>query len=121
MYVARSDSPAQTPTNAGFAPVVQPDLPAVVNISSSRMVRVQNVPMAPFLNDPLFRQFFGDLLPRTPRQPQAEKEESLGSGVIVSPDGYVLTNNHVIKGASDIKVFLSDKREFKGKVIGADH
>ncbi len=120
MYVARSDSAGGTPTSAGFAAVVQPDLPAVVNISSSRMVRTQNVPIAPFFNDPFFRQFFGDLFPRMPRQPKREKEESLGSGVIVSPNGYILTNYHVIKGASDIKVFLSDKREFKGKVIGTD-
>jgi S1-C subfamily serine protease len=106
MYVARSDSPGASPTSAGFAPVVQPDLPAVVNISSSRMVRTQNVPSAPFFNDPFFRQFFGNLFPRMPRQPKTEKEESLGSGVIVSPNGYILTNYHVVKGASDIKVFL---------------
>ncbi len=119
MYVARGDSSVRLPATMGFANVVQPDLGAVVNISSSRMVRTQSAPLSPFFNDPFFQQFFGNRLPKTPRQPQ-QREESLGSGVIVSPNGYVLTNNHVIKGATDIKVFLRDKREFKGKVVGTD-
>jgi len=107
---------AAAPTSAGFASVVKPALPAVVNISSSRVVRAENSPMAPFLNDPFFRQFFGNQSPI----PREQRERSLGSGVIVSPDGYILTNNHVVEGATDIQVALSDKRELKGRVVGRD-
>ncbi len=120
VYIARpvaapSAAPA-APNSAGFAAVVKPALPAVVNISSSRVVRTQNSPMAPFLNDPFFRQFFGNQF----NVPRERREKSLGSGVIVSPEGYILTNNHVVDGATDIKVYLSDKREFKGRIIGHD-
>ena len=126
MYIARpehaSTSPAGSglgPTTMGWAAVVKPVLPAVVNISSSREVRTRN-PMAPLFNDPFVRQFFGDHFGRQFQGPREQREESLGSGVIISPDGYILTNNHVIDGATDIKVFLPDKREFKGRVIGRD-
>jgi serine protease Do len=113
---ASSAAMAAAPSSIGFAAVVKPALPAVVNISSSRVVRTGNSPMAPFLNDPFFRQFFGN----QSNIPRERREQSLGSGVIVSPDGYVLTNNHVVDGATDIKVALSDKRELKGRVIGRD-
>jgi Do/DeqQ family serine protease len=69
-------------------------------------------------DDPFFRQFFGGRMPR--QQPRSERASSLGSGVIVSPDGYILTNNHVIDGATDVKVSFSDKREFSAKVVGGD-
>jgi serine protease Do len=98
----------------GFAAVFRPALPAVVSIASSRMVKV---PQSPFFNDPFFQQFFGR---QGPQAPQQQRERGLGSGVIVSPDGYILTNNHVIDKATDIKVMLSDKRQFPGKVVGAD-
>jgi serine protease Do len=103
-----------------FAPVVEKDLPAVVNISSSKVVRNNGGEMAPFMMDPFFRQFFGDNFGRQPRTPSKQYERGLGSGVIVRPDGYILTNNHVIDGATDITVTLLDKREFKAKVIGTD-
>ena len=104
----------------GFAAVVKPALPAVVNISSSKIVRAQdNGPDSPFFNDPFFRQFFGDNFGRQFR-PRNQREKSLGSGVVVSPDGYILTNNHVVNGASDVKVFLNDRREFQAKIVGAD-
>jgi len=74
----------------------------------------------PFFGDPFFRQFFGNQNPFGQGQAGPEREESLGSGVILAPDGIILTNNHVVDGASDIKVTLNDKREFKAKVIGTD-
>ena len=101
-------------SSMGFAAIFRPALPAVVSISSSRMVKV---PQSPFFNDPFFQQFFGR---QGPQAPQQQRERGLGSGVIVSPDGYILTNNHVIDKATDIKVMLSDKRQFVGKVVGAD-
>jgi len=109
-----------TPLPDSFAPIIQPALAGVVNISSSKVVkRSQNLPIGPFLNDPFFRQFFGNQFPQF-QGPQIQREQSLGSGVIVRSDGIILTNNHVVAGASDVKIFLSDKREFKAKVIGTD-
>jgi serine protease Do len=100
----------------GYASMLQPVLPAVVSITSSRIVKVPQS-QNPFFNDPFFQQFFGGQFPRAP---QEQRERGLGSGVIVSPDGYILTNNHVIDKATDIKVILADKRQFSGKVVGAD-
>lgn len=97
---------------AGFAPVVERVVPAVVNVSSSRIVRSHGSQFS----DPLFQQFFGGQF----AVPRKRREEALGSGVIVSPDGYILTNNHVIDKATDIKVVLADRREFQAHVIGAD-
>jgi serine protease Do len=103
----------------GFASVLKPALPAVVNIHTSKVVKARQSPMMPFFNDPEFRQFFGNQ-PGMQEQPHSEREQSLGSGVIVTSDGTILTNNHVIDGATDIKVDLSDKREFQAKLIGTD-
>ena len=101
----------------GFSAVIKPALPAVVNVRTSKLVKPQANQMSPFFNDPFFRQFFGD---QFGGKPHAEREQALGSGVIVTSDGTILTNNHVIDGASDIKVQLSDKREFQAKLVGAD-
>jgi serine protease Do len=92
--------------------------PAVVNISSTKTIKMRNMP-SPFFNDPFFQDFFGNQF-RNFQQPRERKESGLGSGVIVEKDGYILTNNHVIAGADEIKVKLSDKKEYKGKVIGTD-
>jgi serine protease Do len=92
--------------------------PAVVNISTTRIIKTEGV-QSPFFNDPFFRRFFGDQFGQSGKT-RKHKEASLGSGVIVDKRGYILTNNHVVKGADEIKVRLSDNREFKGKVIGVD-
>jgi serine protease Do len=107
------------PLAGSYAPLIKEALPEVVNIASSRMVRRSDEESNPMFDDPLFRQFFGDKGPRS-REPQQEKEQGLGSGVIVATNGYILTNNHVVDGATDIKVSLRDKREFTAKVVGRD-
>jgi serine protease Do/serine protease DegQ len=100
----------QLPT---LAPMLERSMPAVVNISTSTNVRIQDNPL---LNDPVFRHFFG--IPNNPRQRQ---RNSLGSGVIIDKDeGYVLTNNHVIDKADKITVTLSDGRQLNAKLLGTD-
>jgi serine protease Do len=95
-----------------FAPVVKRVAPAVVNVYARTVTQVQ---VNPFFNDPFFSQFFGG----TPEMRQ-RVQQSLGSGVIVRADGLIITNNHVVTGGTDIVVALSDKREFKAKVLQAD-
>jgi len=103
-----------------FAPVVQRTMPAVVNISSSKVVKNRGAEQMPgMFDDPIFRQFFGNRMPRN-AQPRSQREESLGSGVVVSPDGYIITNNHVVEGATDVKVSFSDKQEYPAKIVGTD-
>jgi serine protease Do len=100
--------------------VVKEVLPAVVNISSSRVARQETGSMRGQPMDPFFRQFFGDEGPGRFNIPKDRVEKSLGSGVIVSPEGYVLTNNHVVEHATEITVTLHDKRELKAQVVGTD-
>lgn len=104
--------------NTGFSTIVKSAMPSVVNIASSKTVRSQDNGL-PF-DDPFFRRFFGDQGQGRSRPQQRQRERSLGSGVIVSPSGYILTNSHVVDGASDVKVYLSDKRELVAKVVGTD-
>jgi serine protease Do len=103
----------------GFQPVVESALPAVVNISSDkRTVVSENQPSTPFFFfDPFFGDRFGD---RGSGMPRERRERSLGSGVIVSSEGYLLTNNHVVEGAEKISVSLSDGREMEAKLVGQD-
>ncbi len=102
-----------------YADVVSRVAPAVVTIHSELRVRAPQ--QFPFSDDPLFNQLFGDRGERAPQQQQPQQRASaLGSGVIVSPDGYILTNHHVIDGAEQIKVDLNDNRTVDAKVVGSD-
>jgi len=104
------------PTSPGqltlsYAPVVKRVAPAVVNVYAAKLVENRN----PLLDDPIFRRFFG-----TPGGPREQIQRSLGSGVLVDPSGLVVTNNHVIEGADQIKVSLADKREFEAEIVLKD-
>ncbi len=100
-----------------FAPLVKQASPAVVNIFTRKSV-TQRGPASPLFNDPFFRRFFGDAFNRV--QPRQRQENSLGSGVIVRPDGLIVTNFHVIEGADTIRVVLSDRREFDAEILRED-
>ena len=126
--------PKVAPSRSGFAPVVKAVVPTVVSIKSSKVVKTgavrrgqrgrQDQGQGQGL-DP-FRQFFGDqfggqfAVPNLPNIPDEQRSEGLGSGVIVSPEGYILTNNHVVDDATDLQVVLSDRRQYKARVIGKD-
>ena len=94
---------------SGYRNAAQRAAPAVVSIVASKLN-----PRQPQADDPWFRFFFGD------RSPQDQPQRGLGSGVIVSPEGYLITNNHVIEGADEIEVQLADGRQVQAKLVGTD-
>ncbi len=100
-----------TQLKLSYAPIVQRVQPAVVNVYAAKMVQNRN----PLLDDPLFRRFFG-----VPGNQPEQMQRSLGSGVMVDPSGLVVTNNHVIEGADQVKVSLADKREFEAEIVLKD-
>ncbi|HLA09693.1 MAG TPA: DegQ family serine endoprotease [Pyrinomonadaceae bacterium] len=104
---------AASPVQQSYADVVSRIAPAVVTVRSTERTRTGQ--QVPFLEDPLFREFFGDRLPQQPR-----RVEGVASGVIVSADGYILTNHHVVDGATEIRVETSDNRSFTAKLVGSD-
>jgi len=103
------------PLGADFTAIARLATPAVVNISALQVYRTQR---SPFFSDPFFREFFGRDLPF--RMPQEERKTSLGSGVIVDPDGVIVTNNHVIEHARQIAITTADRRRLKGTLVGTD-
>jgi serine protease Do len=119
--VARADTKDSTQRvsqlSNSFADVIEKASPAVVTISSTRVIKASEQQQNnPFTADPFFRQFFGGQGMR----PRDQRERGLGSGVIVSPSGYILTNNHVVEKATTLKVKLSDGRDFTAKAVGTD-
>src|SRR6187402_1951032 len=124
--ITTSAAPAPVPavvTGASYAPVVERVMPAVVTIRVEK--RAQMVPTdQQMIPDDLFRRFFGEQMPQqrrgTPRTIPRGVERGLGSGVVVSQDGYILTNNHVVDGVDTVKVELPDTRSFTAKVVGTD-
>jgi serine protease Do len=101
---------------SSYADVVARVAPAVVTVRAERRARAPQ--QHPFMDDPFFREFFGDRLPRQEQAPR--RQEGLGSGVIVSADGHILTNHHVVDGAEVIDVELTDRRVFGAKIVGSD-
>lgn len=104
--------PTQSELRLSYAPVVQHVAPAVVNVYAAKVVQNRN----PLLDDPIFRRFFG--VPGGGMGNQVQR--SLGSGVIVDASGLIVTNNHVIEGADEVKVSLADKREFEATLVLKD-
>src|SRR5437868_11497517 len=102
---------SQAELRLSYAPIVQRVAPAVVNVYAAKVIQNRN----PLLDDPIFRRFFG-----VPGQQPEQMQRSLGSGVMVDPSGLVVTNNHVIEGADQVKVSLSDKREFEAEIVLKD-
>ncbi|MBA3240539.1 MAG: Do family serine endopeptidase, partial [Acidobacteria bacterium] len=102
-----------------YADVVARVAPAVVTVRSERVARAPQ--QHPFMDDPFFRDFFGQRAPQgQQQQPRQQIQRGLGSGVIISQDGYIVTNHHVVDGAEEIKVELTDRRTFDAKVVGSD-
>ena len=101
-----------------FSEIARQAMPAVVFIKVEKKIKVETSPFDFFGQDPFFKHFFGPFFPFQP--PKQYKEKGLGSGFIISQNGYILTNNHVVQGADKITVRLHDGREFKAKIIGTD-
>ncbi|MGB0128339.1 MAG: Do family serine endopeptidase [Rhodocyclaceae bacterium] len=110
--VAGGTADARRGAVASYGEAAKKALPAVVHIFTSKEIKAQRHPLG---DDPVFRYFFGD------RQgAQTRRTSGLGSGVIASPDGYILTNQHVVEAADEIEVALNDGRKFKARIVGAD-
>src|SRR5688572_11963336 len=110
--VRETQAPGEAMKIASFSDAAKRAMPAVVNIYTSKETKIQR---HPFMDDPVFRHFFGDQF-----DAQTKKSTNLGSGVIVSDQGYILTNSHVVDAADEIEVALADTRRAKARVVGTD-
>ena len=129
-FKGQGSIPASYAKLAQAGPAVGPDFTAaaelsvhaVVHVKTKTPIKTQSMDGFGFPNDPFFQYFFGQPQQRSPQQKKSEApmQEAAGSGVIISTDGYIVTNNHVVDGSAEIEVTLNDKRSFKAKLIGAD-
>ncbi len=122
LFVEAGGSQGAVPAlEPGFAAMLEQVLPTVVNIATSKVVQAADgAPSSPFFSDPFFERFFGDEFSRQYRVPRERRERSRGSGVIVSADGYVLTNNHVVEGADEVVLTFAEGQEYEATVVGTD-
>jgi serine protease Do len=119
--IAETPVPREGLPRGSFAPIVKEVAPGVVKIETTATIQNTSAQGFPGFNDPFWRQFFGNQFGRMMPHPEGpEVEHGIGSGVIITKDGYILTNNHVVDGAKEVKVTLPDSREFTAKVIGRD-
>lgn len=116
-HVDPSPPPRDGKLTLSFAPVAEKVAPSVVNVFSTRAVRDPAADI-PFFNDPLFRRFFGGRGAQPPSEPRIQ--QGLGSGVIVSEDGYIITNNHVVESSEEVRVVLASGKEYSATVVGTD-
>jgi Do/DeqQ family serine protease len=100
--------------NKAYERIIQAITPAIVCIRTEQIVKTEE---SPLFMDPSLREFFGDAFPQIPRK---QREHALGSGVIFDPNGYIVTNNHVVDHASSVEVMLTNKRVYKARVVGTD-
>lgn len=113
--VTVQESASAVPTQSSYRDAVSKAMPAVVNIYTMKEVRL---PQGPLLDDPFFRRFFGERF--SERFDQPEKQTNLGSGVVISSEGFIVTNNHVVEAADQIEVAFGDGRKTAAKIVGTD-
>ena len=113
IFVKQAEDTTSSPSPSSYSVAAKKAMPSVVNIFTSKKATASP---HPFMDDPLFRHFFGDQL----EDQQPQRESSLGSGVIVSSQGLILTNHHVVEAADEIEVALADGRTIPARVVGTD-